>query len=288
MADPFSTIIGQLANIVSFKSALRLLVIAGSIIACWAWVQPRLINLKIPAELLSTIIVVIGFSLGALVTSIAFSIFDSINNLLITKIEKRKQAINNLQKEEAVLEKNNKENELLIKSFDSYSSNAKSILLKLINEDDKIDLAYANQSYKDAFKGLIDGKIVIILKVIDKNTTFCTINPIFKDTMNNLFDKKHKREVNDLFERNPSGLDKLILLFKDNTLGGEHVFGLDADIDKNVYHFQPVIKYSNYYLGAPSEGYNVRFYIDDHHYPFMVEQLGHPLRDFILCRALKD
>ena len=288
MADPFSTIIGQLANIVSFKSALRLLVIAGSIIACWAWVQPRLINLQIPAELLSTIIVVIGFSLGALVTSIAFSIFDSINNLIITKIEKNKKAIIDLQKEEAVLEKNNKENELLIKSFDIYSSDAKSILLKLISKDDKINIHYMSQTYRDAFKGLIDGKIVIILKVIDTNTTFCTINPIFRDTINNLFDEKHKREVNDLFERNPSGLDKLILLFKDNTLGKEHVFGLDADIDKNDYYFKPVIKNESYYPGEVSEGHNVQYYIDDHHYPFMVEQLGNPLRGFVLCRALKD
>ncbi|PHP93139.1 hypothetical protein CBF17_013880, partial [Pantoea agglomerans] len=113
MADPFSTIIGQLANLVSFKSALRLLVIAGSIITCWAWIQPRLITLQIPAELLSTVIVVIGFSLGALVTSIAFSIFDSINNLISTKIKERKKALNELLDRVAAEENIRKKNELL-------------------------------------------------------------------------------------------------------------------------------------------------------------------------------
>jgi len=288
MADPFSTIIGQLANLVSFKSALRLLVIAGSIIACWAWVQPRLVDLKIPAELLSTIIVVIGFSLGALVTSITFSIFDSINNLVSNNIEKRKKAIDDFQKEAAELEKNNKKNELLTKSFDSYSADAKSILLKLIKKDDSINLDQRYQSYKDAFKGLLDGEIVIILKVIDKNVTFCTINPIFKNTMNNLFDKKHKAEVDDLFGIKPYGLDELILLFKDSIVGSEHVFRLDADIYQNKFNFTPVIKHETYYGGEMIEDCNVQFYFDDHHYPFMVDKLGLPLRDFILCYAPRD
>ncbi|WP_158148981.1 hypothetical protein [Pantoea agglomerans] len=288
MADPLSTIIGHLANLVSFKSSLRLLVIAGSIISCWVWVQPQLKPLQIPAELLLTIIVVIGFSIGALITSIAFSIFDSINNLISTKIEERKNAVKeSLDKEKADEIVRNK-NELLVNSFDSYSFHAKSILLKLINKDDSIKIDEYERHYSDAFKGLLDGKIVLLLKTIDKNVSFCTINPIFRDTLKNLFDKKHKQEVDDLFDLNLPLLSKLLILFKDNVQKDNHVFKTDELFYRSRYQFQPVIRFEIYNDAEFIDDCNIQFYITDHHYPFMVEKEECSLRSYILCHAPEE
>lgn len=82
MADPLATVLTQLTNLVSFRSSLRLLIIAGSIICGWTFIKPELSPLNLPSELLPTLIIVIGFSLGALLSSILFSGFDLIINVL--------------------------------------------------------------------------------------------------------------------------------------------------------------------------------------------------------------
>lgn len=85
MADPLSTILSQLANLASFKSSLRLLIICASIIFSWVYIQSLLLPFNIQNELLLTLLTVIGFSLGAILSSMFFATFDS-----LTKVVKRK------------------------------------------------------------------------------------------------------------------------------------------------------------------------------------------------------
>ncbi|UXO68918.1 hypothetical protein [Pantoea dispersa] len=288
MADPFSTIIGHLANLVSFKSSLRLLVIAGAIIASWVWVQPELKPLQIPAELQLTIIVAIGFSIGALLTSVTFAIFDCLRNFISATNEKRIKSKKDIQDKENELEIIKNKNKLLVNSFDSYSFHAKSILLKLLNKDDSIKLEDFYKEYNDAFKGLLEGKIVLILKVIDKRVSFCTINPIYKDTLTQLFEDKHKNEVDQLFAQKPEGFDKLISLFKDVTREENHIFEIDNSVFGSKFSYQPAIKYKKYSEGEFIGDCNIQFYIDDHHLSYMVEKAGQQLKEYILCKHIED
>lgn len=74
MAEPLTPIINQLANIVSFKSALRLLLIAAGIIVCWVKLPQHLMLYHLPSELSITLVTLVGFALGALFSSLIFSV----------------------------------------------------------------------------------------------------------------------------------------------------------------------------------------------------------------------
>ncbi|MFU0909820.1 hypothetical protein [Kluyvera intermedia] len=108
MADPLATVLTHITNLVSFRSSLRLLVIACSIILCWIYIEPHLNLLKIPKEVSITLITIIGFSIGALISACCFGITDfSIKhfNKIIHNREKTKETI---KKNEDIEADNNK------------------------------------------------------------------------------------------------------------------------------------------------------------------------------------
>ncbi|MBD8118497.1 hypothetical protein IFR07_16510 [Pantoea agglomerans] len=289
MADPFSTFIGHLANLISFKSSLRLLIIAGSIIACWVYIRPELVPLKIPSELLVSVVVAIGFSIGALISSVIYYISDQITSAIKKLILKRREKKKELEDKENLEILNDEKNRLLINSFDEYSYSAKEILLKLLYKDCAIRIEDSNVSHFNvAFMGLLEGKIILILNRIDKKTSFCTINPIYKESLLRIYNDKHQHEVNELFSINPEGLDKLISLFKETSHSEDKLFTIDDSVYSNRYRYTPAIKFEAYSDDEFGEDCDIQFYIDDHHFPFIVEKCGPKLRGYILCQHIAD
>lgn len=188
MADPLATVLSHLTNLVSFRSSLRLLIIAGSIIFCWVFIAPMLPPFKLPSELSLGLITVIGFSFGALTSSILFNSVDFIYSFTKNRIQLRKNKLD-LQKQAAEKEiSERKKLDLFKSSFNDYSFQAKNIMLKLNKSDCTIALeSYSESEHNKAFMGLLESKIILPLHRLDKKTTFCTINPLYKNVINQLF-----------------------------------------------------------------------------------------------------
>lgn len=283
MADPLATVLTHITNLVSFRSSLRLLVIAGSIILCWIYIEPHLNPLKIPKELSITLITIIGFSIGALISAFCFGITDFSIKHLNKIIHNREKTKETLKKNEEIEADNNKKRRLLESSFSEYSYNATNILLQLNNKDTAIRLEDSTLSeHNKSFAGLIDGEIIHVLHKIDKSTFFCTINPIYKETIKNLFIIKHKNEVDNLVDEDNTAIKKLIDIFKNDSEKEEYVFNIDNDIMEDRYNFKPVIQHEFYVKGDFFENCNIQFYITEHHYPHLVEKLGGKVRNYIL------
>ncbi|EKI30960.1 hypothetical protein, partial [Escherichia coli] len=243
MTDPLSTVLSHLTNLVSFRSSLRLLIIAGSIIGCWVLVEPKLGQFKIPNELSITLITIIGFSLGALLSSILFGIVDLFIRFTKEKLIVRQNKLALDKKEEEKRRNDLKKIQLLKISFNDYSHFAKAILLKLKDNDCTIQLERStDDEHNKAFLGLLDGEIVLPLHRLDKTTTLCTINPIYRNILTDLFEQKHRKEVEDLLSSNPDGLDILLSKFKNKTYKEEHIFNIPYVIFQNRYNYTPVIK----------------------------------------------
>ncbi|MBJ5867337.1 hypothetical protein JGL56_06300 [Salmonella enterica subsp. enterica serovar Derby] len=293
MADPLATVLSHLTNLVSFRSSLRLLIIAGSIICSWVFIAPMLTPFKLPSELSLGLITVIGFSIGALTYSILFNSVDFIYSSIKKRILLQKNKLE-LQKQAAEKEINDrKEIDLFKSSFNDYSFQAKNIMLKLNKSDSTITLEpYSDSEHNKAFMGLLESRIILPLHRLDKKTTFCTINPLYKPVINQLFEFKHRKEVDDLFDLNPDGLKMLMKNFLDFTLDENHIFRIPFVSYQNRYNYQPVIKNEIYELGEYIDNCNIQFYIDDHHYPYVHEKFGAEIRSYILGnyneeRALK-
>ncbi|KHS71858.1 hypothetical protein RC77_01765 [Pectobacterium brasiliense] len=289
MADPLSTALTHLTNLVSFKSSLRLLIIAGSIICCWVFIEPKLSPLKIPNELSLTLITIIGFSLGALISSILFGTFDLSKELINKKFDTIKKKAE-LQKKEEIKHANHiKKTDHLKGSFDDYSDYAKSILLKLKDNDCVIAMEDTTlHGHNKAFLGLLDGEIVLPLHQLDKTTTLCTINPLYKKCLNELFERKHRSEVEHLFNTNPNGFELLLEQFKDNTNSDDFIFNIASLCYENRYKYSPVINYNLSYEGDYIESCNIKFYITDHHYTYFAEKTDIPVRSYILGNYKKQ
>jgi len=283
MADPLSTILTQLSNLVSFKSSIRLLSIAGSIVLSWIYIQPQLSGLNIPNELLITIITIIGFSLGALFISLIFESFNKVTDIINRKKEKDAKTRQELNDIEEKNKRNERKAQLFEASFEEHSHQAKAILLKLLKKDSAIHL---NERYQDghneAFLGLLESKIIISLHSIDKTTYFCTINPIYKESLTKLFEEKHRKEVKELFDAQFEGFFKLISKFLDVNNDENHVYDIEPEIMRYRYCYSPAIKHDIYADGEYAPGSNIQFYITDEHYPFIVEKTITNLKTSIL------
>lgn len=283
MADPFATVLTHLTNLVSFRSSLRLLIISGSIICCWVFIAPKLTPLSLPSELSLTLITVIGFSFGALLFSAIFNTLDFTVNFIKDKL--------NAKKKLALLEKVKKEKrdndlkniELVKKSFNDYSVHARDILFKLNKNDCTIGMGSGfGPSYKDAINGLLDSGIVIVLHRLEKEAAFCTINPLYKDAINQSFDEKHRKEVAELLERNPDGLKSLIKKLQNKTNVERFVFNIPRITFINRFNYTPIIKTELYEEGEFIDNCNIQFYISERHYSFLSEKLGTDIREYIL------
>ena len=186
MADPIATVLSHLTNLVTFRSSLRLLIIAGSIICCWVFIEPKLSPFKLPNELSLTLITVIGFSFGALLSATLFNTLD-----LVIKFATKKIDLRNKQREIQ-----HKKVELFKKSFNDYSLDAKEILLKLKDNDCTIESGTTvGEAHNNALLGLLENKIILPQHRLDKRHTYCTINPLYKDAIIQAFDEKHRKEV---------------------------------------------------------------------------------------------
>ncbi|EKM0375499.1 hypothetical protein SMY29_001592 [Cronobacter sakazakii] len=285
MADPLSTVLTHITNLVSFRASFRLLIIAGSIICCWIYIEPALTPLKIPSELAVTLITIIGFSIGALIAALFFGATDSLVKLITSRLNAIKERKEAEKEREAQEESNNKKIKLLINSFEEYSHYAKDILLSLTVKDCAIRLKAAPyHDYNKSFEGLLDGKIVLPLKRIDKTTTYCTINPLYKETIIELFEAKHKEEVESLFNGEFNGFEMLLAKFQEQSKPEDHIFRIENSIYENRYCYTPAIRFETYDDGEFLDNCNIQFYITDHHYPFVFEKLGGEIRHFIYGR----
>lgn len=283
MSDPLSTVLSHLTNLVSFRSSLRLLMIAGSIIGCWVLVEPRLNQFKIPNELAITLITIIGFSLGALLSSILFGIVDLIIRLTKEKLDTRQKNLALDKKEEENKINNLKKIQLLKTSFNDYSHFAKNILLKLKDNDCTIQLERSTDAeHNKAFLGLLEGEIILPLHRLDKTTTLCTINPIYKNAISDLFEEKHRKEVENLLDLNPDGLKMLLKKLHNKSYKEDYIFNIVYVIYQNRYNYTPVIKHELFEEGDYIDNCNIHFYISEHHYPYLSKILGVNIRDYIL------
>lgn len=285
MADPFSTILSQIANLVSFKSSLRLLLIAASIIFSWVYIQPFLLPFNIQNELGITLLTAIGFSIGALLSSCLFTLSELLIGLVKNKIENKKKERNLIKEQLKKFQADFDKNEILKVSFQDYSLQAKEILLTLLKKDSTI---HSHDSSFDphniAFLGLLENKIVLPLNRIDKSKTFCTLNPTFKDTVKELFDTIHKSQIDELIASQLDGFENLILKFKENSNDQEFIFDIENIVYINRYAYSPVIRFEEYEDDEFIGNCNIQFYTEDHYHQHLEEALGCTLRDYILGR----
>ncbi|HED3889332.1 TPA: hypothetical protein R4229_001689 [Morganella morganii] len=288
MSDPLATILTHLTNLVSFKSSLRLLLIAGLIICSWVFIEPNLSPFNLPSELSITLITVIGFSLGALVSSILFNGFDLVVNIKKNKITARRKKIEFQKKLQENEEYNHKKIELIKRSFNDYSSSAHEILLKLKDDDCTVTLRLHDDNYNTAFDGLIESEVVLIQHKLEKNTFCCTINPLYKEAIKQSFEERYRKEVDELFELNPTEFNMLIKKFQNLTHKEDHVFNIVNIIYKKRYNYYPIIKFKVFELGKACDNrgkvidnLNIYFYIPDEYYPFICEKLGGEVRKFV-------
>lgn len=283
MADPLATVLTHLTNLVSFRSSLRLLIIAGSIICSWIFIGPMLNPFNLPSELSLGLITAIGFSIGALTASILFNLLDLIYNFTKKQLQIRKDKLE-LQKQEEEKEiSERKKIDLFKSSFNDYSHQAQNIMLKLKDNDCTIGLeSYHESLHNKAFRGLLESKIVLPLHRIDKETTFCTINPAYKEAVNQLFALKHQKEVDELFHSTLDGLKMLMEYFQDFKLEEEHIFNIPLVIYQDRYNYLPVIQNETYEFDDFIPNCNIQFYISEHHYPYVREKVGAEIRSFIL------
>ncbi|ELZ9926920.1 hypothetical protein ACMW09_002039 [Cronobacter malonaticus] len=281
MADPLSTIFSQVANLVSFKPALRLLIIAGSIIGCWIKVEPRLDYLKIPNELSITLITTIGFSIGVLIATLIFWFYDLVTERIKDIKKSKLEKVAEIKKQQEQAQANKNKVAMFKESFDDYSGYAKEILLKLTVKDSAVHI---NSHNERAFLGLLESKIVLPLHRIDKTTTHCTINPIYREAVLDLFNTKFRNETQELFDKNPAGLNMLIAKFKDKTKPDNFNFNITRTVLENRYQYSPTIKFEVFDGDAflkEDDFCEIQFHITDHHYPYFIEKIGEDVRPYI-------
>ncbi|EJV1263976.1 hypothetical protein ACE3IK_08365 [Enterobacter hormaechei subsp. xiangfangensis] len=283
MADPIATVLSHLTNLVTFRSSLRLLIIAGSIICCWVFIEPKLSPFKLPNELSLTLITVIGFSFGALLSATLFNSLDLVIKFATKKIDLRNKQ-REIQKEEETRKANEHQKvELFKKSFNDYSLDAKEILLKLKDNDCTIESGTTvGEAHNNALLGLLENKIILPQHRLDKRHTYCTINPLYKDAIIQAFDEKHRKEVDEVFSLESNDLNMLLKKFSNKTYEDNHVFNIVHSIYRNRYNYMPVIKHEFYDEGDFIENCNIQFYVSDPHYPFVCEKLGSEIRGYIL------
>lgn len=285
MADPISTALTYLSNLVSFKAPLRLLIISCAIICSWVFVEPELKPFKIPNELSITLITIIGFSIGALLSSILFSLFEFIMSAIRTRRKKQQEALKKLKLDEARIKHQVEMVELFKKSFDSYSYDAKKILLSLKKAGTTIRIHETTVSdLNKAFVGLCDNEIIIRRHKIDKTSFFCEINPIYKECIDSLFDFKHHSDIEELFTSEPKGLMTLLKKFQDNQKPEDYVFNISSVTYNNRYNYSPVILFESFAEGEYIEGCNLNFYINEHYHPLVCEKLNKNVRENVLGR----
>lgn len=275
MADPLTPIINQLSNLVSFKSALRLLLIACGVILCWINAQPYIEKYNLPNELAITLVTIVGFSLGALTSVIIFSTFDLIKTLVSIFFKKRKDNKEKKEKSDLLAIQESERISVFKKSLEEYSFEAMQILLVLSIKDKAIQLnGWADSPTNIAFRGLQENKIIIILEAIDKKTFFCTINPFFKKVIVDYFNKKHTDEINILISSENEGFKVIMELFKKKEKEEMHVFELGIDVYSERYFLTPVIKHEEYEINEFKENCNIQFYIENHYHK-LLEEITH-------------
>jgi len=257
--------------------------IAGSIICCWVFIEPKLNPFKLPNELSLTLITVIGFSLGALLSATLFNTFDLAIKFVTRKIDSINKQRETKKEEEARKANELRKVELFKKSFNDYSPDAKEILLKLKDDDCTIESGTTvGESHNNALLGLLENKIILPQHRIDKKHTYCTINSLYKDAIIQLFDEKHRKEVDEVFSLDSNDLKMLLKKFSNKTYEDIHVFNIVQGIYRNRYNYMPVIKHEFYEEGDFIDNCNIQFYFSDPHYPFVCEKLGSEIRGYIL------
>jgi hypothetical protein len=185
-------------------------------------------------------------------------------------------------------EYNHKKIELIKRSFNDYSSSAHEILLKLKDDDCTVTLRLHDDNYNTAFDGLIESEVVLIQHKLEKNTFCCTINPLYKEAIKQSFEERYRKEVDELFELNPTEFNMLIKKFQNLTHKEDHVFNIVNIIYKKRYNYYPIIKFKVFELGKACDNrgkvidnLNIYFYIPDEYYPFICEKLGGEVRKFV-------
>lgn len=111
---------------------------------------------------------------------------------------------------------------------------------------------------------------------------FCAINPLYKKVIKQLFEEKHRKDVEALFDLNPDGFKGLIKKFQNLRYKEEHIFNIAYCMYNNRYSYTPVIKHELYELGEFIDTCNIQFYIPEHYYPLICEKMGAEIRSCVL------
>ncbi|UWS30315.1 hypothetical protein [Erwinia pyrifoliae] len=169
MADPLTPIINQLANIFSFKSALRLLLIAAGVIVCWVKLPQHLMHYHLPSELSITLVTLVGFALGALFSSLIFSVSEYFLRKFYQHLDNKKKRAEIRHQEILIEEKNVEKIAIFKRSFVKYSPYAKEILVTILRKDTAIkEDDFDNSPRNLSFRGLVKNEIVTPLEQIEK------------------------------------------------------------------------------------------------------------------------
>lgn len=286
MTDPLTPIINQLANLVSFKSALRLLLIAFGIIICWIHLQSYLENFKLPNELSITLVTIIGFSFGALISAILFTTFDYIKKMAYYFYNKKQEKKEHLKKMALITNQKAERISIFKQSFEEYSHEAKNILFQLTIKDKALKITdWQDSETNITFKGLHENKIIIILEKIDKKTFFCTINPLYKAFLNDYFKEQHKKHLHDVMSRELASFNILLVFFKNTEKDENHVFKIGIDVYSERYSHTPVILHEDCEIGDYEEECNTVYSIPDQYHELLSKIMGVELRYYILANV---
>lgn len=292
MADPVSPLLNYLSNLMTARASFRLLLVICSIILCWMKVEPYLLGMEIPTELVVTLVVLTGFSTGSLLSILVFNSIDYLLGKAKSLIKKRrlkKEKKDEREKEEIVLRE---KTEILARSLPEYSRKAEEILNKLLEKDCSLHIG-TSKDVDIAINGLIDGDIIHVLSIIDETIYFCTINPLYRECIENFYEEKIMQQINDFLEKEEN-IDFLIELFSDNKNDITHTFEFPKNIVNSTYNYGPVILRKTFFGNKVRfknvEIYNCDFklYILPKYHKALSEKLNMKLRDFVFCHYQKS
>ncbi|MEQ9903600.1 hypothetical protein [Pectobacterium aroidearum] len=279
MTDPTSAILGSLANLLTFRSAFRLLIIACTIVFSLLKINPLLISNGIPPEISLALCLMFGLGIGATISSVIYFIFDCICN----KIKKRKLAgekkeKTRLETEEKIrVRENNKA--IFIKNFDNYTIEAKNILRQLCRSDTRFTKGLSFQSAHDkALSGLIDNGVITVIHRIDKDTAIYSVANSLVDFLVTYFDNLIENEINDFLSySNDPGFESLISFFKDKVNDERFIFHIGKDIYLLSNHLSPVLNKEDF----ESEEFETCYYFTDEHFDKLKKRFNCDIRDYI-------
>lgn len=124
----------------------------------------------LPSELIITLVTLVGFALGALISSLIFSVSECFLREIYQYLDNKKKRAEIHYQEILIEEKNVEEIEIFKRSFVEYSPYAKEILVTLFRKDSAIkEDDFDNSPRNLSLRGLVKNEIVIPLEQIEKN-----------------------------------------------------------------------------------------------------------------------